>query len=213
MSKEYDLARVLNSRIISVVPTQDDDRLIEICDALAAAGIEIVAIHYSGRRPHRAMERLVDHAGDRLLLGAAGVVDSETARIALLSGARFVTSCAFCPEVVQLCRRYDGIVIPGAATPTEVIKAWEAGADLVNRFPSDVGGPDYLRMLRKELPQVRFMASGAVNLLSAADYLRAGAAVIAVGEALVEPAAVKAGNWDRVESLARQYIEVVRETR
>lgn len=213
MSKEYDLARILNTRIVAVLPTHGDDRWIDLCEALAEAGVECVAVHFNGPRPHRALERIVDHAGDRLLLGAAGVVDSESARCALLSGARFVVSSTFCPAVVKLCRRYDCVVIPGAATPTEVVKAWEAGADFVNRFPSDIGGPDYLRMLRHELPQVRFMASGAVNLLSAADFLRAGAAVIAVGEALVEPAAVAAGNWNRVESLARQYVEVVRETR
>ena len=213
MSKEYDLARILNNRIIAVLPTHHDARLIDLAESLAEAGIEVLAVHCAGPRPHRALERLADHAGDRLLLGAAGVLDSETARVALLSGARFITSSAFCPDVAKLCRRYDGAVIPGAATPTEIVRAWEGGADLINRFPSDVGGPEYLRMLRQELPHVRFMASGAVNLLSAADYLRAGAAVIAVGGALVEPAAVEAGDWDRVEALARQYVEIVRETR
>ena len=135
------------------------------------------------------------------------------ARDVILAGARFVVSPVVRPEVIRLCRRHDTPVIPGAFTPTEILTAHEAGADIVKVFPSDLGGPAYLKALRGPLPQVRLMPTGGVNLETAAAYLRAGACALGVGSSLVEPAAIEAGDFARIESLARQYVEVVRATR
>jgi len=141
------------------------------------------------------------------------VLDPETARVAILSGAQFIVSPSTNLEVIKLCRRYDKLVMPGAFTPTEVVTAWEAGADIVKVFPSDVAGPTYLRALRGPLPQVRLMPTGGVNLETAADFLRAGACALGVGGSLVESAAVDSGNMQRIEQLARQFVEIVRKTR
>jgi 2-dehydro-3-deoxyphosphogluconate aldolase/(4S)-4-hydroxy-2-oxoglutarate aldolase len=116
-------------------------------------------------------------------------------------------------EVIRLCHRYDKAVMPGALTPTEVLTAWEAGADIVKIFPSDLTGPRYLKALRGPLPQVRLMPTGGVNLQTAADFLRAGACALGIGGALVEPKAVAAGDMARIESLARQYFRIVQKTR
>ena len=105
------------------------------------------------------------------------------------------------------------LVMPGALTPSEVLAAWEAGADIVKVFPSDVTGPGYLKALHGPLPEVRLMPTGGVNLETAADFLKAGACALGLGSSLVEPAAVASGDLKRIESLARQYIELVRSTR
>jgi 2-dehydro-3-deoxyphosphogluconate aldolase/(4S)-4-hydroxy-2-oxoglutarate aldolase len=151
--------------------------------------------------------------GDGVLLGAGTVLDAETARIAILSGARFVVSPTVNLDVIRMARRYDRVVVPGAMTPTEVLAAWEAGADIVKVFPSDGLGPAYFKALRGPLPQVRLMPSGGVNLETAADFLRAGAAVLSVGGALVDPAALAAKDFGKIEALARRYVEVIRNER
>jgi 2-dehydro-3-deoxyphosphogluconate aldolase/(4S)-4-hydroxy-2-oxoglutarate aldolase len=130
-----------------------------------------------------------------------------------LAGAEFVVSPATNVEVIRMCRRYDKLVMPGAFTPTEVVTAWEAGADVVKVFPSDVAGPAYLKALRGPLPQIRLMPTGGVNLETAGEFLRAGACALGIGGSLVEPKAVASGDMKRIEQLARQYVEIVRRAR
>ena len=115
--------------------------------------------------------------------------------------------------MIQLCRRYDKMVMPGALTPTEVLTAWEAGADIVKVFPSDFTGPGYLKALLGPLPQVRLMPTGGVNLKTAAEFLRAGACALGIGGALADPKAIAARDFAKIESLARQYVEIVRGVR
>jgi 2-dehydro-3-deoxyphosphogluconate aldolase/(4S)-4-hydroxy-2-oxoglutarate aldolase len=130
-----------------------------------------------------------------------------------LAGAEFVVSPAVNLEVIQLCRRYDKAVMPGAFTPTEVLAAWEAGADLVKIFPADFVGPAYIKALHGPLPQIPLMPTGGVTLQTAADFIRAGSCALGIGGSLVEPKAVAARDMARIESLARQYIEIVMKAR
>ena len=213
MSKEYDLARVLNNRIVAVIRTQDGSQLIDIAEALLSGGVEIVEVTFTVPKPHRVLEQVVDRLGDKVLVGAGTVLDEETARTAILAGARFIVSPTLHVPVITLCRRYDVLVMPGAFTPTEILAAWQAGADIVKVFPSDCTGPGYLKAIHGPLPQIRLMPTGGVNLLTAVDFLKSGACALGVGSSLVEPSAVAAGNMNRVESLARQYMELVRELR
>ena len=115
--------------------------------------------------------------------------------------------------MIRLCQRYDKLVMPGAFTPTEILTAWEAGADVVKVFPAEVVGPAFFKALRGPLPQVRLMPTGGVDLKTAADFLRAGACCLGVGSQLVEPKAVAEGHFDRIRDLARKYVEVVRQVR
>ncbi|MFO0900774.1 MAG: bifunctional 4-hydroxy-2-oxoglutarate aldolase/2-dehydro-3-deoxy-phosphogluconate aldolase [Pirellulales bacterium] len=213
MSKEFDLARVLNSRIVAVVRSTHVGQLTDVAEALLAGGVEIVEITFTVPRAHRVLEQLAERLGDKILLGAGTVLDPETARTALLAGAKFIVSPTLNLDVIRLCQRYDKLVLPGALTPTEVLTAWEHGADIVKIFPSDLTGPAYLKALHGPLPQIRLMPTGGVNLLTAADFLRAGACALGIGGSLVEAEAIAAGNMARIESLARQYVQVVRETR
>ena len=152
--------------------------------------------------------------GDRALLGAGTVLDTETGRAAMLAGAEFIVSPSTNVDLIQLCRRYDKAIMPGALTPTEVVTAWEAGADIVKVFPADsMGGAPYLKALRGPLPQVSLMPTGGVDLDTAADFLRAGAVALGIGGSLVESTAVDAGDMGRIESLAKKYVDIVRTTR
>ena len=147
------------------------------------------------------------------MLGAGTVLDPETARAAILAGAEFVVAPNTNPDVIRLCRRYDKLVMPGAFTPTEILAAWEAGADVVKVFPAEVVGPAFFRAMRGPLPQVKLMPTGGVDLTTAAEFLAAGAVCLGVGGQLVEPKAVAAGDFARITDLARQYAAIVQEAR
>lgn len=213
MSKEKTLSRIANSGVVAVMRAPSGEMLSDVARALLAGGVEAIEVTFTVPGAHRVIEQVADRLGGKILLGAGTVLDSETARIALLAGAEFIVAPTVNLEVIRLCQRYDKVVVPGALTPTEVLTAWESGADIVKVFPSELTGPGYLRALHGPLPQVRLMPTGGVNLQTAADFLRAGACALGIGGALVEKKAVAAGDMQRIQSLARQYVQIVRETR
>jgi 2-dehydro-3-deoxyphosphogluconate aldolase/(4S)-4-hydroxy-2-oxoglutarate aldolase len=213
MSKISNLARVMNLGIVAIIRADDGGRLADVAEALVAGGVEVMEVTFTVPKAHRVLETVADRMGDKILLGAGTVLDPETARIAMLAGAEFIVSPAVNLEVIRCCRRYDKLIFPGALTPTEVLSAWEAGADIVKIFPSEVTGPGYLKALGGPLPQIRLMPTGGVNLETAAAFLRAGACALGVGGSLVESKAVAAGDMARIESLARQYVKIVDDTR
>lgn len=213
MTRDTTLSRMIDSGVVAVLRAPNGDILADVAEALLAGGVKAIEITFTVPGAHRVLEQVADRLGDRILLGAGTVLDTETARVALLAGAEFVVSPTVNLDVIRLCRRYDKAVMPGALTPTEVLTAWEAGADIVKIFPSDLTGPKYLKALHGPLPQVRLMPTGGVNLDTAADFLRAGACALGIGGSLVEAKAVAAGDMQRIESLARQYIEIIKKTR
>lgn len=213
MPKDTTLSRIVDSGVVAVMRAPSGEMLSDVAEALLAGGVEVIEVTFTVPGAQRVLEQVADRLGKRILLGAGTVLDPETARTAILAGAEFVVAPTVNLEVIRLCQRYDKAVIPGALTPTEVLTAWESGADIVKVFPSDLTGPKYLGALHGPLPQVRLMPTGGVNLQTAADFLRAGACALGIGGALVESKAVAAGDMERIESLARQYIQIVRETR
>jgi 2-dehydro-3-deoxyphosphogluconate aldolase/(4S)-4-hydroxy-2-oxoglutarate aldolase len=213
MSKDKTLSRMVTSGVVAVLRAPSGEMLSDVADALLAGGVEAIEVTFTVPGAHRVLQQVADRLGDRILLGAGTVLDPETARTALLAGAQFIVAPTVNLEVIRLCRRYDKVVVPGALTPTEVLTAWEAGADVVKVFPSDFTGPKYIKALHGPLPQVRLMPTGGVNLQTAADFLRAGACALGIGGALVEAKAVAAGDMARIESLARQYVEIVKSVR
>ncbi len=213
MSKNNVIARIVNSGVIAVLRAPSGEALLDVAEALLAGGVEAIEVTFTVPKAHRVLEHVADRLGDKIVLGAGTVLDAQTARTALLAGAEFIVGPAVNPDMIQLCRRYDKAVMPGAFTPTEVLTAWEAGADIVKIFPSDVTGPKYLKALRGPLPQVRMMPTGGVNLQTAADFLKAGACALGVGGALVEPKALADRNMQRIQSLAHQFVEIVKQTR
>lgn len=213
MSKLAQLDRVHASGLVAVIRAASGEQLADVAEALVAGGIDVMEVTFTVPKAHRVLEQVAERLGDRILLGAGTVLDTETARIALLSGAEFIVSPTVNLEVIKLCRRYDKLVMPGALTPTEVLTAWEAGADIVKIFPSDLTGPAYLKALAGPLPQIRLMPTGGVNLETATDFLRCGAFALGVGGSLVDPKAVAAGKLGDIEKLARQFVQIVRQHR
>jgi 2-dehydro-3-deoxyphosphogluconate aldolase/(4S)-4-hydroxy-2-oxoglutarate aldolase len=213
MSRESQLRHVLDCGLVAIVRSPDSRQLVEVARALADGGVTAVEITMTVPDALDVVRRVRQDLGDRLLLGAGTVLDPETARAALLAGADYLVAPTVNLEVIRLCRRYDKLVMPGAFTPTEILAAWEAGADVVKVFPAEVLGPAFFRAVRGPLPQVRLMPTGGVDLNTAADFLRAGACCLGVGSQLVEPRAIAERNFDRIRDLARQYVEVVRRCR
>jgi 2-dehydro-3-deoxyphosphogluconate aldolase / (4S)-4-hydroxy-2-oxoglutarate aldolase len=212
MSREVQVRRVLDCGIVAVVRAQDGKQLVDVCRALADGGITVVEITMTVPDALEVIRRVRAELGDRVLLGAGTVLDPESARAALLAGAEYLVAPTVNLDVIRLCRRYDKLVMPGAFTPTEILTAWEAGADIVKVFPAEVVGPAYFRALRGPLPQVRLMPTGGVDLNTAAEFLKAGACCLGVGSQLVEPAAVAARDFDRIRGLARQYAAIVQKS-
>ncbi len=213
MSKEAQLRQVLECGIVAVVRSPDSQQLVEVTRALADGGVTVVEITMTVPNALEVLRQVRQALGERVLLGAGTILDPETARAALLAGAEYLVAPTVNLDVIRLCQRYDKLVMPGAFTPTEILSAWEAGADIVKVFPADVVGPAFFKALRGPLPQVRLMPTGGVDLSTAADFLRAGACCLGVGGQLVEPRAVAEGNFDRIRDLARQYVAIVKEVR
>jgi 2-dehydro-3-deoxyphosphogluconate aldolase/(4S)-4-hydroxy-2-oxoglutarate aldolase len=213
MSREADLQRVTDCGIVAVVRFADPAPLVEVVKALAAGGVTVAEVTLTVPNALDVIREAKRQLGDRVLLGAGTVLDPETCRAALLAGAEFIVSPCVNLEVIKMCRRYDKLVMPGAFTPTEVVTAWEAGADVVKVFPADVVGPAFFKALRGPLPQVKLMPTGGVDLTTAAEFLKAGAVCLGVGGQLVDAKAVAAGDFARITALAEQYREIVRRHR
>jgi 2-dehydro-3-deoxyphosphogluconate aldolase/(4S)-4-hydroxy-2-oxoglutarate aldolase len=213
MSKQDQLRRVLDCGIVAVVRSPDSHQLVEAARALADGGVTVVEITMTVPDALTVLGQVRSALGDRLLLGAGTILDAETARAALLAGAEYIVAPTVNFDVIRLCRRYDKMVMPGAFTPTEILLAWEAGADIVKVFPADVVGPAFLKAMRGPLPQIRLMPTGGVDLNTAAGFLKAGACCLGVGGQLVEPRAIAEGRFERIRELAHKYVSIVQETR
>jgi 2-dehydro-3-deoxyphosphogluconate aldolase/(4S)-4-hydroxy-2-oxoglutarate aldolase len=213
MNKQANLERVRQTGIVAVIRSSSGERLVDVAEALLAGGVDVMEVTFTVPQAPQVLTRLADRLGSKILLGAGTVLDPETARTALLAGAEFIVSPTLNLDVIKLCRRYDKLVMPGAFTPTEVLAAWESGADIVKIFPSDVAGPAYLKALGGPLPQIRMMPTGGVNLETAAAFLHSGAFALGVGSSLVDPKTVVDGDLSKIETLARQFIEIVQRSR
>ncbi|MGI8979469.1 MAG: bifunctional 4-hydroxy-2-oxoglutarate aldolase/2-dehydro-3-deoxy-phosphogluconate aldolase [Pirellulaceae bacterium] len=211
MSGSKSLQRVLDHKIVAVIRAENGDLLVDVAESLLAGGVEVMEVTFTVPRAIRVLEKVADRIGSRILLGAGTVLDAETCRAALLAGAEFIVSPVVNVGVIELCKRYSKVAMPGAFTPTEVVTAWQAGADIVKIFPSEITGPKYLKALHGPLPHIRLMPTGGVNLDTAAEFLRCGACALGIGSSLVDPKVVAAGDLKKIEHLARQYVQIVKD--
>ena len=203
------LNRIFDRVIVAVIRAKSSEMLVDVAEALLAGGVEVMEVTFTVPRATEVLEKVAEKLGSRILLGAGTVLDAETARVAILAGAEFIVSPTVNTQVIEMCRRYSKLAMPGALTPTEVVTAWQAGADIVKIFPSELTGPRYIKLLHAPLPQVRLMPTGGVNVDTAAEYLQAGACALGVGGALVDPKLVAAGDLKEIERRAKQLVEAV----
>lgn len=213
MSRLTQLQQMLDTGIVAVVRAPDPTHLVEVIRALADGGVTVAEVTFTVPNALDVLRQARKELPANILLGAGTVLDPETARAAILAGAEFIVSPTLNLEVIRLCNRYDKVVTPGAFTPTEILTAWEAGADIIKVFPADIVGPPFFKAMRGPLPQIRLMPTGGVDLNTAADFLKAGACCLGIGGQLVEPKAVANRDFQRLRDLARQYVNIVKAAR
>jgi 2-dehydro-3-deoxyphosphogluconate aldolase/(4S)-4-hydroxy-2-oxoglutarate aldolase len=214
MTKGQILSCITEIGIVPVIRTSSAEAAVKSIEAVFNGGIRAAEITMTVPGALHALEKAADTFGDRLMLGAGTVLDPETARAFILAGAQFLVSPCLKLSTIEMARRYSKVIMPGALTPTEVLTAWEAGADIVKVFPcGNVGGAKYLKALKGPLPQVEMIPTGGVNLETAGDFLKAGACAVAVGGELVDAKSIAAGRFDVIEQRARQYLEAIAKAR
>ena len=199
--------------LVAVVRLADLSQAVPLAEALVAGGVNVLEFTYTNREAGGAISAVRGALGDRCRVGAGTVLDAETARQAMLAGAEFVVTPTLRLETIEICRRYAVTSIIGAFTPTEILTAWEAGADFVKVFPASIAGPEYFRDVLGPLPQVKLVPTGGVTLATAPRFLKAGAAAVAAGGNLVDRRAVAAGDWDAVRALASEWSELIKDAR
>src|SRR5262245_7481074 len=206
--------RILDIGIIPVVRAASTREVILAVEAVTAGGIPIVELTMTVPGAISVIAELVRTMGKDTMVGAGTVLDSETARRCINAGAEFIVSPGFDPATVQLVKQQDKLMMAGALTPTEVITAWKAGSDFVKIFPcGNLGGPKYIKALKGPLPQVPMIPTGGVNLETAGEFLKAGAAAVAVGSELVDAKSVKEKNYGVISARAKQYLEAIAKAR
>jgi 2-dehydro-3-deoxyphosphogluconate aldolase/(4S)-4-hydroxy-2-oxoglutarate aldolase len=214
MSKQQVLARIREVGLVPVIRAESPEAAGQAIEAIRKGGVPILEITMTVPGAVRLIEDVSRRYGQDVVVGAGTVLDPETARACILAGASFVVSPSLNLETIACCRRYGVAVLPGALTPTEVVTAWQAGADMVKVFPCGaVGGASYIKALKAPLPQVDLVPTGGVSLKTASDFIKAGASALGVGADLVDTKALAAGQSDLITAKAREFVEIVRAAR
>ena len=195
--------------VIAIMRANSSEQLIRAADAIREGGVRVIEVTMTTPGALSVIEQAVSRYGEDVLFGAGTILDAESARAAILAGAQFIVSPSFKASLVEICRRYSVPVIPGAYTPTEVLTAWECGADMVKVFPASFGGPALIKAIKAPLPQVELVPVGGVNLDTTADFIRAGAAAVGVGSALINQRLLDSGDFGALTDRARRFIEEV----
>lgn len=208
-SKDQIFSQMLSSGVVAVIRAQSKDQLKDIAAALIEGGVPSIEVTMSTPKAIAGIEMLADALGDKAIVGVGTVLDAATARDAIAAGAQFVVSPILDPEIIATTRRYGKISIPGAFTPTEILKAWTAGADVVKVFPSTSLGPTYFKDILAPLPQVRLTPTGGVDLKNAGDWIKAGAACLGAGSSLVTKDALSKSDWTSITANAKAFVQAV----
>ena len=214
MKKEDVLKRIHEIGLLPVLRANSVSEALALAEAIEAGGVTALEVTMTVPGAIEVIRQLVSETQGRILIGAGTVLDPETARGCMLAGAEFIVSPSLNVKTIEICRRYSVPVMPGALTPTEVVTAWEAGADVVKVFPcSALGGAKYLKALKAPLPQIEMIPTGGVSLATAAEFLAAGAFALGVGGDLVNPQAIADGKPEFITQTARDYMTIIRKFR
>lgn len=217
MEKSEVLRHIADVGLVPVIRAEGQEEAIRVIDAIEAGGIPLLEITMTVPGAISVIEA-VRQREKSAVVGAGTVLDPETARACILAGAQFIVSPAMNVATIEICRRYSVPVICGALTPTEVVAAWSAGADVVKIFPCGaVGGASYIKALKAPFPQIALMPTGGVSLKTAADFIKAGSFALGVGSDLIDHKSIEEEDWNTlattVSARAREYVRIVREAR
>jgi len=214
MEKREVFNRMAAEGLIPVIRVTSASEAIDVADAIKEGGVHLIEITMSVQGALDVIRELAKKYKDEIIMGAGTVLDPETGRAALLAGAQFIVSPTLNLDLIHLAHRYSAVVIPGSMTPTEIIAAWNAGADMVKVFPAgQLGGPEYIKAIRGPLPQVLLVPTGGVNLQNAGAFIKAGATALGVGGELVDKKAVKEKKFNIITENTRAFLKIIREAR
>ncbi len=199
--------------LIAVIRVASSEELIGVVNALRQGGVTCIEVTMTTPGALEVIRSSRQAVGDAAAIGAGTVLDAETARAAMLAGAQFVVAPGLDLSTIEICKRYGVPVIPGAMTPTEIISAWQAGADMVKVFPTSVLGAKFIKDIRGPLPQIKLVPTGGVNLETAGDFIRAGAAALGVGSSLVTKEAVRNRDFELLKTTAAEFLKRIRHAR
>jgi 2-dehydro-3-deoxyphosphogluconate aldolase / (4S)-4-hydroxy-2-oxoglutarate aldolase len=212
-TREDIVSSISASGVVAVIRIKDPDKLAGVVDALMAGGVRALEVTMSVPGAVELIRGLAKRLPDEFLLGAGTVLDAETAARVIDAGAKYVVSPVFRTAVIDACHARGAAAMPGCFTPTEILAAWDAGADVVKVFPATALGPGYIRDVRAPLPQVKMMPTGGVTLDNAGDWIRAGAVAVGAGSSLLDTKAIADGRFDVITANATRIIASVRAAR
>jgi 2-dehydro-3-deoxyphosphogluconate aldolase/(4S)-4-hydroxy-2-oxoglutarate aldolase len=203
------VGRIEEGHVVAVVRLDDLSKATELTRALAAGGVTSVEFTFTNPKAAQVITAVREAVGDEAFIGAGTVLDAETARIAILAGAQYIVTPSFRPETIHMCRRYSIPSVIGAFTPTEILTAWETGADFIKVHPASLGGPKYFKDVLAPFPHIKLIPSGGVTIENAPEFIKAGAVAVALGSSLVDPKAVEAGDWASITARAKALYDSV----
>jgi 2-dehydro-3-deoxyphosphogluconate aldolase/(4S)-4-hydroxy-2-oxoglutarate aldolase len=209
MNKTEKLDLIRQTGVIAIMRASSSDQLMQAADAIKAGGVRVIEVTMTTPGAMEVIAQASAKYGEDVLFGAGTVLDAETARAAILAGAEFIVAPTLNLEAIALCNRYSIPVMPGCYTPTEMLTAWEAGADMIKLFPASVGGPDLIKAILAPLPQLEIVPVGGVDLDNAAEFIKNGAAALGVGSSLINTKLLQAGNMAELERRAAAFVQQV----
>ena len=213
MKKELALQRLQECGVVAVIRASSADQLKDIASALVEGGVIGIEVTMSTPKAIGGIEKLVDTFGEKIVVGVGTVLDAGTAADAIHAGAEFVFSPVMDTRVIEVAKRLGKAVIPGAYTPTEILNAWSAGADVVKVFPATTLGPGYFKDLLAPMPFLKLTPTGGVDLRTCGEWIKAGAVCVGAGSSLVSKEACNKGDWAGITANAKAFVEAVRGAR
>ena len=213
MTKPEILQRIVEPGIVAIIRADSSDQLVRAAEALLAGGVTAMEVTMTTPNALAVVAEVVARFGEKVLMGVGSVLDTETARAAILAGAEFVVTPVTKPEVIRLCNRYGKPIAAGAFTPTEALLAHESGADFVKIFPADQVGPTFIRNILAPLPMLQIIPTGGVTPETAGDFIEVGCVALGAGSALVSKEILKSGDWAKLTERAALFVAAVRRAR
>lgn len=213
LSASQIVQQIESTGVVAIIRASSSGELIDVVNALREGGVTCIEVTMTTPNALEVIRAAREKVGDQAAIGVGSVLDAETARAAILAGAQFVVAPITDLPTIEVCKRYSAPVIPGAMTPTEIVRAWQAGADFVKVFPTGSLGASYLNDLRGPLPQIRMVPTGGITLDNAAEFIRAGASALGIGSALVRKDRVKAKDFNAIKQAAGQWLRCVKQAR
>lgn len=204
--------RIVDCGVVAVLRADSPAQLMDVSRALREGGVVAIEVTMTVPGALKVIEEASAQMEDTIV-GVGSVLDPETARAAILSGAEYVVSPVLNLSVIEMAKRYGKVVMPAGFTPTEILTAWQAGADVVKVFPASVGGPSYFKDIKGPLPQVELMPTGGVDIQTTPEFIKAGACAVGAGSAMVDRAAVSNKDWAALTETARQFVAAVQQAR